>query len=88
MIIEPKGVNGFLAIVENGNFEKAAKKLGITTSALSIRVSTLEKLIGGKLLIRKRPFILTETGHLLYNHALQLRELECSLKQKIDKIST
>jgi len=41
MIIEPKGVNGFLAIVENGNFEKAAKKLGITTSALSIRVSTL-----------------------------------------------
>ncbi|KAB7894889.1 LysR family transcriptional regulator [Rouxiella sp. S1S-2] len=88
MIIEPKGVNGFLAIVENGNFEKAAKKLGITTSALSIRVSTLEKLIGGKLLIRKRPFVLTKTGHLLYNHALQLRELENSLKQKIDKIAT
>ncbi|NMP28394.1 LysR family transcriptional regulator [Rahnella sp. SAP-1] len=87
MTIDPKGINGFLAIVENGNFEKAAKKLGITTSALSIRVSTLEKIIGEPLLIRKRPFILTETGHILYEHALQLRNLEISLIEKISKIA-
>lgn len=85
--MEPKGVKGFLAIVENGNFEKAAKKLGITTSALSIRVSTLERIIGGKLLIRKRPFVLTETGNIFYRHAVQLRDLENSLREKIEKIA-
>jgi DNA-binding transcriptional LysR family regulator len=85
MIMEPKGVKGFLAIVENGNFEKAAKKLGITTSALS--VSTLERIIGGKLLIRKRPFVLTETGNIFYRHAVQLRDLENSLREKIEKIA-
>lgn len=85
MIFEPKGINGFLAIVENGNFEKAAKTLGITTSALSIRVSTLEREIGEKLLIRKRPFVLTDTGHIFYKHALKLRELESILKERIRK---
>lgn len=85
MIFEPKGINGFLAIVENGNFEKAARTLGITTSALSIRVSTLEREIGEKLLIRKRPFVLTDTGHIFYKHALKLRELENNLKERIRK---
>lgn len=85
MIFEPKGINGFLAIVENGNFEKAARTLGITTSALSIRVSTLEREIGEKLLIRKRPFVLTDTGHIFYKHALKLRELENILKERISK---
>ncbi|EIC85752.1 LysR family transcriptional regulator [Serratia sp. M24T3] len=87
MLFEPKGINGFLAIIENGNFEKAAKTLGITTSALSIRVSSLEREIGKKLLIRKRPFILTALGEVFYKHALKLRELENSLKEKIKKIS-
>lgn len=87
MIFEPKGINGFLAIVENGNFEKAAKTLGITTSALSIRVSALEREIGEKLLLRKRPFVLTETGHIIYKHALKLRELEKNLREGIKKIT-
>ncbi|WAT00782.1 LysR family transcriptional regulator [Rouxiella chamberiensis] len=43
MFLEPKSINGFLAIIDNGNFDKAAKILNITTSALSIRVSSLRK---------------------------------------------
>lgn len=88
MVIEPKGINGFLAIIEKGSFALAAKMLGITTSALSIRVSTLERVVGDKLLIRSRPFVLTETGEIIYNHAIKLRELEASLKEKIEKISS
>ncbi|WAT00781.1 LysR family transcriptional regulator [Rouxiella chamberiensis] len=88
MTIEPKGIKGFLAIVENGSFASAAKTLGITTSALSIRMSTLERIIGEKLLIRKRPFILTESGKIFYNHALKLRDLESSLRKKIEKIAS
>jgi len=88
MVIEPKGINGFLAIIEHGNFALAAKMLGITTSALSIRVSTLERIVGDKLLIRSRPLALTETGEIIYHHAMKLRELEKSLKEKIEKIAS
>lgn len=87
MAMDLKGIYGFFAIIENGNFDKAAKQLGITTSALSIRVSGLEKVIGGKLLIRKRPFVLTKRGTVVYEHALQLQKLELRLKSKIKKIA-
>lgn len=87
MIIESKGLAGFVAIVEHGNFERAAKNLNITTSALSIRISTLERNIGSKLLIRKRPFVLTDSGYALYSYALKLRELESILKERITKVS-
>ncbi|NMP28395.1 LysR family transcriptional regulator [Rahnella sp. SAP-1] len=83
MFLEPKSINGFLAIIDNGNFEKAAKKLNITTSALSIRMSSLEKTMGEKLLVRTRPFSLTQAGEIFYEYALEYKKMESSLKAKL-----
>ncbi|MDR3431241.1 MAG: LysR family transcriptional regulator [Rouxiella aceris] len=87
MFLEPKSINGFLAIIDNGNFEKAAKKLNITTSALSIRMSSLEKTMGEKLLVRTRPFSLTQAGEIFYEYALEYKKMESSLKEKLTGIA-
>jgi len=87
MILEPKSINGFLAIIDNGNFDKAAKILNITTSALSIRVSSLERNMREKLLIRTRPFSLTQAGEIFYEYALEFKKMESSLKLRLTEIS-
>lgn len=79
MTLEHKAVTGFLAIVENGSFTKAAKKLDITPSALSIRISALENQLGKKLVIRGRPCQLTEAGGVLEIYALDYQKLNSSL---------
>ena len=53
----------FAAVVEAGSFSAAARKLGMTTSAVSRHVGRLEASIGGRLLQRTtRSLSLTELG--------------------------
>ncbi len=52
----------FLTVVEEGSFSRAAEKLGLTNSAVSKRVSALEKHLQVKLLNRTtRKLELTES---------------------------
>ncbi len=44
----------FVSVVEQGNFTKAAKKLGVTPSAVSRKISRLEEALGTKLLLLSR----------------------------------
>jgi DNA-binding transcriptional LysR family regulator len=37
----------FLEIVDSGNFVRAAERLHVTQTAVSVRVQTLEELLGG-----------------------------------------
>jgi len=62
----------FLAVVEEHSFSKAAETLGITTSAVSKRVSNLESNLGVKLLHRTtRKLRLTESGERYLKYAYQ-----------------
>lgn len=62
----------FTAIVEQGSFSRAAEHLGISKSAVSKRISTLEAEIGVKVLHRStRKLTLTEAGERFYFHAQQ-----------------
>lgn len=57
----------FAAVVEAGSFSAAARKLGMTTSAVSRHVGRLEAAIGGRLLQRTtRSLSLTELGRHAY----------------------
>jgi LysR family transcriptional regulator, flagellar master operon regulator len=44
----------FLEIVRSGNFVRAAERLHVTQTAVSVRVQTLEELLGGKLFVRSK----------------------------------
>lgn len=63
----------FVLIVEHGSFSAAARVSGVTPSALSRSVSRLERALGNKLLHRTtRKLALSETGKMVYEHALEM----------------
>ena len=60
----------FLAVVETGNFTRAAERLAISQPTLSAAIAELERLAGTRLLLRERRQVrLTEAGARLVNHA-------------------
>jgi LysR family transcriptional regulator, chromosome initiation inhibitor len=67
------------AVVREGTFERAAQAMGITPSAVSQRVRSLEERIGAILIIRGQPCQLTELGRKLCAHFDRVRLLETEL---------
>ncbi|MDT0202972.1 LysR family transcriptional regulator ArgP [Nocardioides sp. AE5] len=64
------------AIVDGGSLERAASALGITPSAVSQRLRTMEQRLGRVLVQRSRPAQATEAGQALLRLARQVRHLE------------
>lgn len=68
-----KAVEVFVAFVETGQLTAAAKLLGMTQSAASQQIATLEKQFDAQLLDRSvRPVRLTQAGALLHSHAIKI----------------
>lgn len=60
----------FLAVVETGNFTRAAERLAISQPTLSTAIAELERLAGARLFLRERRQVrLTDAGARLVNHA-------------------
>lgn len=69
------GISVFQTVVEQGSFSQAAEVLGITTSAVSRRISGLEEHLGVKLLKRTtRSLSLTESGQRYLEYARQAQQ--------------
>ncbi|MRT55001.1 LysR family transcriptional regulator [Enterobacteriaceae bacterium RIT693] len=67
---ELDGIAIFLAVAEHQGFRSAARSLGLTASAVSQQISSLEKRIGAPLFSRTtRSVGLTEAGQRLLQHA-------------------
>lgn len=65
----------FVRVVEEGSFSAAARSLGITPSAVSRQISSLEVELGGRLFQRTtRKQNLTEVGEIYFQHAQRLVE--------------
>jgi len=64
------------AVVDEGSFEAAARRLHITQSAVSQRIKALEMQIGRAVLVRSRPVRATEAGEALVRLARQVELLE------------
>ncbi len=72
-------VHAFAAVVREGSFERAAKALFVTPSAVSQRVKALEELLGTVLVVRGQPCTATEAGLALSRHAEMVGLLESEL---------
>ena len=66
------------AIVRTGSFEKAARALSVTPSAISQRVRLLEERLGAVLIERGNPCVATEKGAWLCRHVELVGMLEAT----------
>lgn len=66
----------FLAVLDHGTFDAAAKSLQVTASAVSQRIKAMEQEAGQVLLQRTTPIAATAAGNVVHRLARQLRQLE------------
>jgi LysR family transcriptional regulator (chromosome initiation inhibitor) len=79
MMIDPEQLRALVAIARTGSFEKAARALGVTQSAISQRIRQLEEKMGTALLVRGQPCRATAAGERLFRHAEEVVLLERQL---------
>ena len=76
MHIDPRRSIAFTTAVDTGSLELAASRLGLTPSAVSQRISTLEQELGTPLLVRSRPCRPTIPGMRLLQYLRRSELLE------------
>lgn len=84
---DPAALEALAAIVEEGGFERAARRLNVTQSAVSQRLRALEAQVGTVLIVRSRPLKPTSAGRLLLKHAKQLRLLRADLEHDLRELA-
>lgn len=75
------------AVVREGSFERAARALHVTPSAVSQRVRGLEERVGCALVVRGQPCRATEAGQRLCHHADRVRLLEAELQGSVPTLA-
>lgn len=68
-----------VAVIREGSFDRAARALAVTPSAVSQRIRQLEENVGGTVVVRGTPCTTTRVGETVYRHALQVELLEKDL---------
>lgn len=81
-------LQAFVRVAETGGFAETARQLGLSTSAVSKRISYLEETLGAQLLRRTtRSVSVTELGSLFYERAVELvalmQEAEAIVQQRL-----
>jgi LysR family transcriptional regulator (chromosome initiation inhibitor) len=72
-----------LALVEEGTFDAAAVRLGVTASAVSQRIKTLEQASGRVLVRRSNPAVATEAGEIVLRLARQVAVLDADTSAEL-----
>ncbi|SEA31153.1 MULTISPECIES: HTH-type transcriptional regulator ArgP [Acidovorax] len=75
------GLQALAAVVREGSFERAARRLHVTPSAVSQRIKQLEERTGQVLVLRGTPCTGTEAGRRLCLHVEQVALLENELRR-------
>src|SRR5687768_503122 len=79
MQVDSAQLSALLAVLREGSFDRAARVLHVTPSAVSQRIKLLEQQLGAVLVVRSTPCRPTERGSAVHRHALQLELLERDL---------
>ena len=86
--LESQALECLAVILEEGGFERAARRLNITQSAVSQRLCSLEAQVGAVLIVRSRPPKATEAGQLLVKHAKQRRLLHAEFANELRELAS
>lgn len=79
-MLDYSALSALAAVVREGSFERAARTLHVTPSAISQRIRLLEERVGCALVVRGQPCRATETGRRMCQHVDHVRLLEQELK--------
>lgn len=78
-MLDYAALNALAAVVREGSFERAARALHVTPSAISQRIRLLEERVGCALVVRAQPCVPTDTGRRMCQHTDRVRLLEQEL---------
>lgn len=87
-LYDPATLESLVAVAEEGSFLGAARRLGLTQSAVSQRLHALENQAGTILLVRSRPARLTPAGEVMVRHARRAQTLEADLRTQLRDLLT
>ncbi|MEJ2642871.1 MAG: LysR family transcriptional regulator ArgP [Desulfosarcinaceae bacterium] len=82
-MLDYKLIEALAVVIQESGFERAAKALNITQSAVSQRVKLLEEQVGQILLARTSPPRATPPGKRMLKHYLQVKHLEQDLQETL-----
>jgi LysR family transcriptional regulator (chromosome initiation inhibitor) len=86
-MLDYKLVEAMARVVQEKGFDRAAKALHLTQSAVSQRVRLLEEQVGRILLVRTTPPRATAAGQWMIKHYRQVKQLEDSLADQTGQAS-
>ena len=78
-MLDYRQLQAFATVIETQRFDKAARRLHLTQSAISQRVKQLEETLGQLLVIRPQPLRPTPAGQQLLRHYRQVTLLQTEL---------
>lgn len=82
-MLDYKLLEALAAVVDQSGFERGARHLGLTQSAVSQRIKLLEARLGQPVLVRSPKLAPTPLGRRLLNHVLQVGLLEHDLLDQV-----
>jgi LysR family transcriptional regulator, chromosome initiation inhibitor len=85
-MLDYASLSAVAAVVREGSFERAARALNVTPSAISQRVKQLEERLGGVLIARGQPCTATAMGRLICRHVEQVGMLEHELHGTLPRL--
>jgi LysR family transcriptional regulator (chromosome initiation inhibitor) len=86
-MLDYAALSALAAVVREGSFERAARALHVTPSAISQRIRMLEEKVGCALVVRETPCRATETGRRLCQHVDHVRLLEQELQSALPALA-
>lgn len=86
-MLDYSALTALAAVVREGSFERAARTLHVTPSAISQRIRALEERVGCALVVREQPCRATETGRRLCQHVDRVRLLEQELEGSVPALA-
>jgi LysR family transcriptional regulator (chromosome initiation inhibitor) len=82
-MLDYPALDALAAVIREGSFERAARALHVTPSAVSQRIRQLEERVGCALVVREQPCRATEAGRKLVRHVDRVRLLEQELHEAL-----
>lgn len=79
-------LDALASVIRSGSFERAARQIRVTPSAISQRIRLLEEKVGSVLVVRGQPCRATEPGLRLARHAEEVTLLERTLARDMGQV--